>query len=164
VTAAVRAYIALGSNLDDPRAQVESGLKHLARLRQSAWRGASALYRTPPMGPAPQPAYINAAAAIDTRLSAHELLDELLAIERAHGRIRDGSRWGPRILDLDILLYGEAVLSDARLTVPHPGIAERAFVLLPLFELAPDLVVPGRGALRDLVRNCDRTGIERLTA
>lgn len=161
---AVRVYIALGSNLNDPRAQVESGLKHLARLPQSQWRGASSLYRTPPMGPAPQPDYINAVAALDTRLSAHALLDALLAVERAHGRIRDGHRWGPRTLDLDILLYGETILSDARLTVPHPGIAERAFVLLPLAELAPNLVVPGQGAVRDLVRACNVAGIERLTA
>ncbi len=160
----VRTYIALGSNLNDPRGQVESGLKHLAHLPQSQWRGASSLYRTPPMGPAPQPDYINAVAALDTRLSAHALLDELLTIERAHGRIRDGQRWGPRTLDLDILIYGELTLSDARLTVPHPGIAERAFVLLPLAELAPDLAVPGKGVLRDLVQACDDSGIERLPA
>ena len=161
---AVRVYIALGSNLNDPRAQVESGLKHLARLPQSTWRGASSLYRTPPMGPAPQPDYINAVAVLDTRLDAHALLDELLAIERAHGRVRGADRWGPRTLDLDILLFGKTILSDARLTLPHPGITERAFVLLPLAELAPDLIVPGKGPLRDLVRACDVSGIERLPA
>ncbi|HTT08315.1 MAG TPA: 2-amino-4-hydroxy-6-hydroxymethyldihydropteridine diphosphokinase [Gammaproteobacteria bacterium] len=161
---AVRVYIALGSNLNDPRAQVESGLKHLARLPRSTWRGASSLYRTPPMGPAPQPDYINAVAVLDTHFPAHALLDELLAIERAHGRVRGADRWGPRTLDLDILLFGKTILSDARLTLPHPGITERAFVLLPLAELAPDLIVPGKGPLRDLVRACDVSGIERLPA
>jgi len=113
--------------------------------------------------PADQPAYINAVARLETQLSVTALLDALQAIEAQHGRVRSGERWGPRTLDLDILLYGDAQIDTPRLRVPHPGLAERNFVLQPLAEIAPMLEIPGLGALRDLVMRCVVAGLERLT-
>jgi 2-amino-4-hydroxy-6-hydroxymethyldihydropteridine diphosphokinase len=114
------------------------------------------------MGPADQPDYINAVAAIDTLLTPLALLDALLGIERMHGRVRHATRWGPRTLDLDVLVYGDRIITDPRLAVPHPGIVERAFVLLPLAEIAPDLTIPGRGPVAALAAGVARAGIERL--
>ncbi|MGQ0656555.1 MAG: 2-amino-4-hydroxy-6-hydroxymethyldihydropteridine diphosphokinase [Chromatiales bacterium] len=158
----VRAYIGLGSNLEAPREQVWRALEELAALPQTALVARSSLYRSDPMGPPDQPDYINAAAALDTALMPHALLDALLAIERAHGRVRGPTRWGPRTLDLDLLLYGERQISDGRLTVPHPGIAERAFVLYPLAELDAGLIVPGKGPIKHLLQACPQGGLERL--
>jgi 2-amino-4-hydroxy-6-hydroxymethyldihydropteridine diphosphokinase len=110
----------------------------------------SPLYKSPPLGPSDQPDYINAVAALDTGLAALELLAALRDIERRHGRKRDGVRWGPRSLDLDLLLYGDVVMDTPELTLPHPGLPERAFVLYPLFDVAPQLAVPGRGTVREL--------------
>lgn len=146
------AYIGLGSNLEDPAAQVRRALHELAALPGTELQRASQLYRSPPMGPPGQPDYINAVAALATRLEPEALLDALQAIEQAHHR-RRLQRWGPRTLDLDILLYGQAQLHSPRLTVPHPGIAARAFVLQPLAEIAPTLEIPGAGALSSLCRD-----------
>jgi len=155
----VVAYIGIGSNLDDPERQVRSAIEALGALPESRVTRASRLYRALPWGMTEQPAFVNAAVALRTRLSARTLLDTLLAIERARGRRRDGPRWGPRwgprVLDLDILLYGESSFEEDGLHIPHPRIAERAFVLMPLADLDPDLVVPGRGRVRELLSNVD---------
>lgn len=158
----IRAYVALGSNLQMPQQQVRRAFAELAELPDTTLAAQSSLYRTPPMGPPDQPPYINAVAALDTALSAVDLLKALLGIERAHGRVRGGERWGPRTLDLDILLYGDQRIDEPSLTVPHSGIAERAFVLYPLSEVAPDVIIPGRGALPALLARCPPDGIERM--
>lgn len=151
------AYIGIGSNLDDPEQQVRSALDALARLPETRLSGVSRWFRTPPWGQVAQPDFVNGVAAVSTRLAPRALLDALLAIERERGRRRD-ERWGPRRLDLDILLYGERALDEPGLRIPHPHIAERAFVLLPLADLAPDLDVPGAGRVRDLLDRVDTSG------
>jgi 2-amino-4-hydroxy-6-hydroxymethyldihydropteridine diphosphokinase len=155
-------FVALGSNLGDARGQIVAAFDALNSLPQTRLLNRSALYLTPPWGVLDQPAFINAVARLDTALAPHELLDGLLGIERAAGRVRDGERWGPRTLDLDVLHMENVVMSDDRLTLPHPRIAERAFVLLPLSELAPDLLLPGQGKVADLLSAVDTTGCERL--
>ncbi len=152
------AYIALGSNLDDPVRQVGGALKTLDALPRSRLIGASGLYRSSPMGPADQPDYINAVAAIETQLQPLELLDALQAVEQAHGRVRK-ERWGPRTLDLDLLLYGDWTIDEPRLQVPHPGLHQRNFVLLPLYDIAPGLVLPDGRKLSEIVAACSREGI-----
>ncbi|MCW8976659.1 MAG: 2-amino-4-hydroxy-6-hydroxymethyldihydropteridine diphosphokinase, partial [Sedimenticola sp.] len=114
-----------------------------------------------PMGPADQPDYINAVAAVETYLEPHPLLAELQAIEQQHGRKRE-RRWGARTLDMDLLIYGDRVLSDATLTLPHPGLAERAFVLYPLQQIAQSLIVPGLGSVDSLVTRCPLNGLEKI--
>jgi len=157
-----RAYVALGSNLGDSRQQVLGALDALARLPGTRVLARSRLYRTPPWGVLAQPPFVNAAALLETDLSPHALLDALLAIEQAAGRVRDGERWGPRTLDLDLLHMPGVGLDDARLTLPHPRIAERAFVLLPLNDLDPVLDVPGQGRVDRLLAQVDRAGCEVL--
>lgn len=156
------AFIALGSNLGDARGQVLGAFDALDRLPYTRLLERSSLYLTPPWGVLEQPAFINAVARIDTTLSPHDLLDGLLGIERAAGRVRDGERWGPRTLDLDVLYMDGVELSDERLTLPHPRIAERAFVLLPFNELAPGLVLAGQGRVADLLAAVETAGCERL--
>ncbi len=146
----VRAYIGLGSNLDAPLSQVKSALAELAQLPLSRLQAVSPLYRTPPLGPADQPDYINAVAALDTELAPLALLDELQKIEQQHGRVRGPLRWGARTLDLDLLLYGDAVINNARLTVPHPGLRERPFVIFPLQAIAPGLILADGTSLASL--------------
>lgn len=157
------AFVGLGSNLARPKLQVKRALIELQSLQLSRLLRRSSLYRSAPMGPGDQADYINAVAAIDTALSALALLDALQAIENAHGRTRAKQRWGPRTLDLDLLLFGDETIHDARLKVPHPGISERAFVLHPLYEIAPDLSVPGLGPLTELLRKCPPQRLQRLT-
>lgn len=157
-----QAVIGLGSNLQQPLNQVHQAISELAEIAQTRVLQVSSFYRSVPMGPADQPDYINAVAEVETELEAHALLDALQAIEQQHGRAREGERWGPRTLDLDILLYSDAVIADERLQVPHPGLAERAFVLYPLAEILPDIVVPGRGRLGALLEACPDAGLERL--
>ncbi len=159
-----RAYIGLGSNLQDPRAQVEGGLAALAQLPESHCVACSALYGSRPLGPLPQPDYVNAVAALETRLAPHALLDCLQALEERQGRVRDGVRWGPRVLDLDLLLYDELILDDPRLILPHPGLSQRDFVLYPLYEIAPQLNIPRLGSLEQLVGRCRDRGLSRMTA
>lgn len=151
----VAAYVGLGSNLDSPREQVEHALRELAALPQTRLIVRSRLYRTAPWGGIAQPDFINAVARLETGLDAHGLMQALLAIEHRAGRRRGGERNGPRILDLDLLLYGDERIADAGLQVPHPRLHERAFALVPLAEIAPDLVVPGRGPLRELLARVD---------
>lgn len=159
--APIPVYVGIGANLDDPQAQVRRALDELASLPQTTLKRVSALYRTPPMGPPGQPDYVNAVAELMTTLEAHALLDELQAIERAHHRVR-AERWGPRTLDLDLLLYGDEVIADERLQVPHPGVATRAFVLLPLADLVPAREIPGSGRVSALCAAADTRGISRL--
>lgn len=157
-----RAFLALGSNLDDPRAQVLRGFDALARLPQTKLIARSRLYRSAPWGITEQPEFINAAAELDTTLEPRELLEALLAIERAAGRERNGARWGPRVLDLDLLLHGDRVVHESGLILPHPHLQERAFVLLPLHDLAPGLEVPGRGPVHELLARADRSACTPL--
>ncbi|RQW82408.1 MAG: 2-amino-4-hydroxy-6-hydroxymethyldihydropteridine diphosphokinase [Methylococcus sp.] len=158
----VRAYIGLGGNLDQPAARIRRARVALSVLPNTREAAFSSLYRSAPMGPSDQPDYVNAVMALDTGLEPLALLDHLQAIENAEGRVRMGERWGPRTLDLDLLLYGEDVIQHERLTVPHPGLHQREFVLYPLFEIAPDLKIPGWGALRDWVAACPRRGLEAM--
>lgn len=157
-------YIGLGSNLADPRTQVENGLRVLAALADSHLRRRSWLYRTAPWGRADQPEFVNAVAHLETTLTPRELLNRLLAVERAAGRVRDDTLWGPRVLDLDILVFGEIELDEPGLRLPHPHLHERAFALAPLAEIAPDLVIPGRGRVRDLLTRIDVSDCVPLAA
>lgn len=157
----VAAYIGLGSNLDDPVDQVTMAFTELAELPGTDLGVCSALYRSRPMGGMDQPDYVNAVARVDTRLAPAELLSGLQAIEIAHGRVRT-ERWGARTLDLDLLLYGSTIIDTIGLKVPHPGMHERAFVLYPLYEIAPDLEIPGRGALADLMKVCPADGLKKI--
>lgn len=156
----MRAYIGLGSNLADPVQQVARALDELATLPQSQLVARSRLYRSGPLGPPNQPDYINAVAAIDTALAAKTLLHQLQQLEQTHGRVRDGARWGPRTLDLDLLLYGDETSNDKELTLPHPGAHERIFVLAPLCAIAPAVVIPGKGRVVDLLEACQAQHIE----
>lgn len=159
----VVAYIGLGSNLSDPFMQLHRAVSALAELDRSRVLGVSSFYRSRPMGPQDQPEYLNAVVRLETDLDPEALLDALQAIEQDQGRVRD-RRWGARTLDLDILLYGDEVIKSERLTVPHAGLHEREFVIYPLYELAPELVIPGQGSLANLFHQCDANGIERLEA
>jgi 2-amino-4-hydroxy-6-hydroxymethyldihydropteridine diphosphokinase len=160
----VPAYVALGSNLDDPRSQVERAAAALAGLPDTRLVLRSSLYRTRPFGPVDQPDFVNAVAGVLTQLDPAALLTQLKALEARMGRERPVVRWGPRRIDLDLLVHGEARVAAPGLEVPHPGIAERAFVLVPLAEIAPDLAVPGRGRVRDLLARVDSADLERLAA
>lgn len=157
----VRAYIGVGSNLD-PLANVTSALAELDEIPATRCVLRSSLYRSAPMGPTDQPDYINAVAGLDTDLSAPELLRALQEIEARHGRERGPVRWGPRTLDLDLLLYGDRRIDTPELMVPHPGLHERPFVLYPLAEIAAEARVPGRGSLAELLAACPPAGLSRL--
>lgn len=148
-------YIGLGSNLAEPRVQVENGLLALSGLAQTRLLRRSRLYRSAPWGHADQPEFVNAVAQVDTALAPHGLLDALLAIERNAGRQRDATRWGPRVLDLDILAYDDVAIDEPGLHLPHPHLHERAFALMPLCELAPELQLPGRGRADELLARLD---------
>lgn len=145
----VSVFIGLGSNLDNPRQHVTTAFDDLAGLPETQLVCCSSLYVTKPLEferdpalPATQPSYINAVAQLMTTLSPLDLLHALQQIELAHGRVRDGTRWAARTLDLDILLYGDETIQAPGLTIPHPGLMQRSFVLIPLREIAPDLVLP----------------------
>lgn len=158
----MRAYVALGSNLGDSKQHLLDAMEALAVLPHTQVMARSRIYRTPPWGVVDQPDFLNAVVALETPLEPHELLDALLAIERAAGRQRNGERWGPRTLDLDLLYVADRVVNDERLSLPHPHIADRAFVLLPLYDVAPDLAIPGRGRVADLLRAVDTQGCKPL--
>lgn len=157
-----RAYVGLGSNQTDPIDQVRRALFELDQLPRTRRAAHSPLYRSAPVGPADQPDFINAVAALDTELDADALLSELQAIELAHGRVRV-RHWGPRTLDLDLLLYDDLRRNDPRLTLPHPHLHERVFVLRPLYTIAPDLHIPGHGSVAELLSTCPPLDIEQLT-
>lgn len=156
------AYIGLGSNLESPIEQLLHARAAIAALPETSELGFSPLYRNPPMGPKEQPDYINAVMGVETALAPLVLLHALQQIELDQGRVRTGTRWGPRTLDLDLLLYGQHQIDLTELTVPHPGVAARAFVLIPLRDIAPDLHIPGRGAVGELAARLDRSGMERI--
>ncbi|MGH1432770.1 MAG: 2-amino-4-hydroxy-6-hydroxymethyldihydropteridine diphosphokinase [Neptuniibacter sp.] len=149
----VRCYIGLGSNLEDPVWQVQTALKELSKLNQCSLVRTSSLYRSAPVGPQDQPDFINAVAALDTTLEAHTLLDQLQALEQSHRRVRE-RHWGPRTLDLDLLLFGTEQISTERLTVPHTFMHERSFVLYPLHEISPELIFPDDTLLSQLLVAC----------
>jgi 2-amino-4-hydroxy-6-hydroxymethyldihydropteridine diphosphokinase len=138
------AYIGIGSNLESPEDQVRQAIAALGDLPRCVLVSASGLYRSAPMGPPDQPDFVNAVAAILTQTNARDLLQQLQEIERRQGRDRSVERWGPRTLDLDLLAYGAEIINEGDLIVPHPGIADRNFVLLPWQEIAPNYRVPGR--------------------
>lgn len=158
----IRVYLGLGANLDAPQQQLQQAVNALMQLPHSQLAAVSSFYGSKPMGPQDQPDYVNAVAALDTQLAPEDLLDALQRIELEQGRQRKDERWGPRTLDLDILLYGEAVLATPRLTVPHYGLHQREFVVYPLLELAPDLQVPGLGSLTAIAVNVPRNGLTIL--
>lgn len=155
------AYVALGANLADPANQVRAAIAALRQLAQAQLQRVSSLYRTAPVGIVHQPDFINAVAALETTLSPHDLLDALFAIEAQFGRRRDYHH-APRTLDLDLLLYDDQVIDSPRLTLPHPRMHLRAFVLAPLVEVAPDCRIPGRGLAAAWLPAVSRQAIERL--
>lgn len=159
----VTAFIALGSNLDDPAAHVRRGIDDLARLPRTEVRRVSALYRSAPVGYHDQPDFINAVVQVATHLGPRVLLEALLEIERRHGRVR-GVPNGPRTLDLDILLFGDLVLREPGLTLPHPRMHERAFVILPLAEIAPRQIIPDVGSVTQCLETVDAGSVARMAS
>ena len=163
VNARVIAFIGLGGNVGDAAATLRTAIGELGALPESRLLRASRLYRTPAWGVEDQADFINAVAMLETRIAPQPLLEHLLAIERKHGRSRDAdSRWGPRTLDLDLLLYGDAVIDQPGLHVPHPQLQNRAFALQPLLEIAPDAVIPGIGSAAAALRALATDGIQVL--
>ncbi|QYN47697.1 2-amino-4-hydroxy-6-hydroxymethyldihydropteridine diphosphokinase [Gilliamella sp. ESL0405] len=154
-------YIALGSNLDDPFAQANRAIAALKQLPNSSVSAVSPFYRSKPLGPQDQNDYLNAVIKLTTTLSPIELLDHLQAIEKSQGRVRKDNRWGARTLDLDILLYDDLIIDSERLTIPHYHMKNREFVLYPLFDIAPDLILPDNDNLSDLVSKCCENGIKK---
>ncbi len=153
------AFIGLGSNMANPKRQITSAIKSLGEIQSTRVMQASSIYKSKPVGPQDQDDYVNAVIKLDTGLDALELLDALQAIENAHGRVRK-ERWGPRTLDLDILMYGDEVINNKRLTVPHPEISHRCFVLAPLAEIEPDCVIPEIGQVKKLLKSVEKDGLE----
>ena len=154
------AFVALGANLGQPVVQLQVAVRALDALPQTQVKRISSFYRSAAIGPAGQPDYCNAVAQLDTALEALPLLDALQTIEDAAGRVR-GERWVARVLDLDLLLHGDTVCNSARLTLPHPELAHRDFVLVPLAEIAPDLAIPGLGKVQALLSRLPNTQLER---
>lgn len=162
-TALHRVFIGLGSNMDAPIQQLQQALASLRDMAVFHEVAISPFYQSTPLpSDYPQDDYINAVAAYDTSLSAHEVLDQLLAIETAQGRVRDGKRFAPRPLDLDLLLYDDKSVSSARLLLPHPGLSQRNFVLYPLADIAPDLILPNGQALQDLLQTVSTENLQQL--
>ena len=159
----VRAFIGLGANLGDPETQVRRAIAALGNLRSARLVAASSLFRSAPVGVGAQPDFINAVAEVETTLGARELLEELLTMEARFGRERP-SPGAPRTLDLDLLLYGEQVIAEPGLTVPHPRMHERAFVLMPLVEIAPDIEIPGKSVARALLAKVQDQTIVKIGA
>ena len=155
----IRSYIALGSNLGDPREQLTQAMGTLSVMPGSRLQACSPAYRSEAVGPGPQPQYLNAVVALDTTLTAAALLSKLQAIESSQGRRRH-QRWAARTLDLDILLYADNCIDDAELTIPHPRMRERNFVLFPLYDIAPEITLPCGTTLESLVQHCPAAGLE----
>lgn len=153
-------YIGLGSNLSDPKQQIINALAQLENIEKTQLISVSSLYFSRPMGPQDQPDYMNAVAALNTALSPLELLDILQTIENNAGRVRKGNRWGARVLDLDILLFGQEIINNERLIIPHYGITFREFVLIPLAEIAPDLQLPNGKSISLLASIIDINGLK----
>lgn len=157
---ATEVYIGLGSNLNDPLAQVTQAIAALESLPETALIAVSPWYKSAPIGPA-QPDFVNGVAKLSTTLTPLAMLDALQAIELAHQRVRE-IHWGPRTLDLDILLWGDQIIQESRLIVPHAFLKERAFALKPLLDIEPDLVLPCGSPAQTLLERCDQTGLELL--
>lgn len=159
------AYVGIGSNLDSPRDQVERAVAALAEIADTILVRTSPLYKSGALDGSDQPDYVNAVSALLTQLDANALLESLRAIEQAQGRTRNDEKWGPRTLDLDLLVYSSDPIGEKELKVPHSGIRERNFVLLPLADIAPNLRIPGLGSVSGLAAGVDRSNpkIERLT-
>ncbi|WP_299733542.1 2-amino-4-hydroxy-6-hydroxymethyldihydropteridine diphosphokinase [uncultured Endozoicomonas sp.] len=153
-----RAYIALGSNLEQPELQLQRAVDEIDSLPCITLAGCSKLYQSDPVGPPGQPDYCNAVIAVDTTLTPIALLDAMQSVENDHGRVRS-ERWGPRTLDLDILLYGNEVVESERLTIPHYQMHLRNFVLLPLMDIAPELVLPNGRSIKMLAAKTDDVGL-----
>jgi 2-amino-4-hydroxy-6-hydroxymethyldihydropteridine diphosphokinase len=160
----VPAYVALGSNLEHPQAQVARAFEALGSLPATRVVLRSSCFRSRPFGPVEQPDFVNAAAALLTQLDPHALLRALKSLETRLGRATPVVRWGPRLIDLDLLVHGRIRISDGTLTVPHPGIAGRDFVLVPLAEICPDLDVPGVGKVSALLQSLGPSALERIDA
>ncbi len=156
------AFVGIGSNLDGPARQVELAMAALDDIADTCVIARSHLYRSSPLGGIEQPDFVNAVASLVTMLEPRALLEEMQAIELTRGRERSDVRWGPRVIDLDLLVYSNIVLDEPDLTLPHPGIGERNFVWLPLRELAPDLVVPGLGSVSAIPINEQEPRIARI--
>ena len=156
-----RVYVGLGSNLRDPLRQVQAAITELAALDDTSLIAQSPWYGSKAVGPGKQPDYINGVVCLETRLPAETLLDALQALEQGHERVRQ-ERWGPRTLDLDLLLYGNQIIRTQRLQVPHPWLTRRNFVVLPLADIAPDLILPDGTALKLILQNINREGITPL--
>lgn len=157
------AYVGMGANLGDPKAQLEAAWQALGRIPRTKALARSRLYRSAPVGYESQPDFLNCVAKLDTDLDARSLLEHLEQVEHDLGRKRS-FRNAPRSIDLDLLLYGEQKIDTPRLTVPHPRMHERAFVLAPLAELEPEIRIPGRGPAADLLRACGDQRVERVDA
>ena len=158
-----RAYVGLGGNLGDVRTTLAAALQALNQIPQTNLRQYSKLYRTPAWGKTDQPSFLNAAAELITQLPPRALLEQLLSIEQRFGRSRDqDEKWGPRALDLDLLAYEQQTLDEPGLHLPHPHLHQRAFVLVPLAEIAGDFAVPGQGRVSDLLAAVDSSAIEAL--
>jgi 2-amino-4-hydroxy-6-hydroxymethyldihydropteridine diphosphokinase len=156
-----RAYVGIGSNIGEPRRQLQTALKELSGLPNTRITATSGFYRSAPLGYLDQPEFLNAVVELETGLPPEALLDNLQEIEKTHGRQRPFAG-APRTLDLDLLLYGDAALATPRLTVPHPRMHERAFVLRPLAEIAPEVAIPGRGPARGLLPACGDQIAEKI--
>jgi len=155
-------YIGLGSNLENPEAQLSKAIKALKILPDTEYLCNSSFYRSKPVGPQDQPDYINAVVMLDTNLPALSLLECLQAIEVKQGRVSGSERWGPRTIDLDLLLYGDEHINVENLIVPHREMHKRNFVLYPLHEIASELVIPGKGPVTELLGNFEQNGVEKI--
>lgn len=155
------AFIALGSNLENPILQIQKAFEELAHIPEIQLAKQSSLYQSAPVGRLNQPDFVNAVIGIRTHLTPHQLFEELMIIEQIHGRIRESIN-APRTLDLDLLLYDALTFQDKQLTVPHPRMFQRAFVLIPLQEIAPNCFIPGHGSISQLVATCIEQKIQRI--
>jgi len=158
------AFIGRGSNIKDPQTQIKNALANIHKHTQISNQNYSQQYASAPMGPKDQPDYVNAVCQITTSLTPIELLDVLQGIEQMHGRERIGEKWGPRTLDLDILLFNNLSMDNDRLTIPHYGMAQREFVLVPLFEISPDMIMQDGKPIAAWVAQCSLDGLKRLAA
>lgn len=155
-------YLGLGANLNSPKEQLDNAVIALKKLPNCEFISVSHYYASKPMGPQDQPDYINAVACIKTTLKPEQLLDLTQSIELEHGRVRKAERWGPRTLDIDTLLFGDKIINTARLTVPHYGLSDREFVVYPLLELAPELILPSGVALKTIASNLPLNDLQQL--
>lgn len=157
-----RVYLGLGANLNSPKKQLDNAVIALKSLPNSEFIACSHYYASKPMGPQDQPDYVNAVACINTLLEPEQLLDLTQAIELKHGRVRKAERWGARTLDIDILLFGEHILNTDRLTVPHYGLTEREFVVYPLQEIAPELILPSGASIQQIANTLPLNDLQQL--